>query len=264
MRTSIAFCLVGAVAGTGLYVGNLAFLASQPAGDPLADPLRIGVSSDLPGWELMDQDQRSGFAVDLADWLADDLHHTVEFVDVSPFDRERALADEQVQMVFDAYSITADRRERVLFAGPIMLTGQGLMTRTDQIRTVEDISDERICVSQGTNAADHLSTIIAADLSSCVHEMQTGNVDAVLDDQILLLGMAEVYDYTVSVVPFSYQTRYGIGLKHGNIDACNEVRDSISRFVTSGAWDDAFLSNIPDAPAAAGHKPDPNDLDLCE
>jgi glutamate transport system substrate-binding protein len=265
----VVFCLLVPSAAVGYLADQRA--AESPPRERVE--LVIGVSTDLPGWGLTQGARRSGFDLDLANYLADELHYTPTFVRVRDEDRREMLRSGQVQLVISHFSVTEERTRDISFAGPYLQTRQGLMGLTDgpQIRTIEDLSGKRVCVVNGSTAADQFSehdiTVIGnPDLQSCALGTRSGEFDATAADQILLFGITKAYRGSLAVVPdltFGDLEHYGVGLEYGNTKLCNELRDGIRRFITSDAWDDAFQANLPDVPSAA-YKPDPGLLDRCE
>lgn len=241
----------------------------------------IGVPTNVQGTGMMQETHRYGFAYELANWLAEDLHYSprtfYSFSDLDgyPDDHTEMLRRGQVDMIITPNPIKAQRGTGVLFAGPYLMTQGGVLVRPDgtAIRGIEDLDGKRVCTwGESTYKEQSMrlgnSVPIEKDvLSSCVDALVAGTVDAVAGDQLLLSEIAKAREGNkLSVVPglnFGGQQRYGIELEYGNVGECNEIRDAIRRFITSGAWDHAFQANMPDVPPAA-LKPDPDHLDRCE
>lgn len=239
----------------------------------------IGVPTNVGDAGMAEAD-RYGFAYDLADWLAEDLNYSPKtfysFSDLDGFPDYymEMLGRGEVDMIIDPEPITGQRETEVLFAGPYLLTQGGVLVRSGgaAIRTIDDLDGKRVCTwGESTYKEQSMrlgnSVPIEKDaLASCVEALAAGSVDAVAGDQLLLSETAKGEGAnTLSVVPglnFGGQQRYGIELEPDRVGDCNEIRDAIRQFITSGAWDHAFQANMPDVPAAA-HKPDPDHLDRC-
>ena len=62
--------------------------------------------------------------------------------------------------------------------------------------------------------------------------------------------------------PFS-EERYGIGLKKGDTDLCEQVNDALTKMVDDGAWDKAVEDNFGPAGFEVDEKTNPPEHDTC-
>jgi glutamate transport system substrate-binding protein len=244
--------------------------------------LVIGVPTDNSELGMTQEAHRYGFAYDLANWLADNLHHSATtfhgfpVVDGFQYDHTEMLRSGQVDMLITPTAVPAGRGRGVLFAGPFMVTQGGVLVRGEgtALPAVEDLAGKRVCtwrVSTYDEQSRRLggsTPVEKKDLSSCVQALVAGDVYAVAGDQILLAEVARVEEANnLTVVPgltFGGRQSYGIELEHDNVGECDEIREGIRRFITSGAWARAFQVNMSYMAAQDAHKPDPDQLDPCE
>ncbi|NUT98041.1 MAG: transporter substrate-binding domain-containing protein [Saccharothrix sp.] len=242
-------------------------------------PLNVGVGTDIPGLAVLNADthERLGFDVDLYRWLA---HNTSpEFtpveVDVTIADRVNAIAQGRVQLVVSVFSITDERRGKIAFAGPYLLSKQGFMVRSDfdqPIRTLDDLTGRTVCTQSGSTSYNQLTTgalrnrvttTTEIGTRQCVERLLRNQVDVASTDEIVLRGFAlqnpalKVLDLT-----FGAQERYGVGLPKNDRALCERMSEGIKGFITNGAWDQFFRANFGDL-APSGYKPDPFRLDPC-
>jgi glutamate transport system substrate-binding protein len=262
----------GLLAGSAQLGGSRAPEVLTPMSWVFPAEVTVGVGARPPGvGHLYGQ---SGFEYQLVDWLAAELGFTAPTVELDPGERETALRDGRVQLVIDAYSITDARRREVSFAGPYLMSQQGIMVRADdtRIRTVGDLSGKTVCTLTASTTsslgqlAEPVSKIEQPDVRSCLTALVTRQVDAVAADQLVLYGFAQAdKDNALRVVPdlvFGQQEQYGIGLPHDNKAWCTALSDALRRFIDSGDWDSYFRDKLPGVSPVA-HKPDPNRLNPC-
>jgi len=247
---------------------------SRPGG------INVGAVTDAPGFGELEPGSniREGFDVDLYRWFGNHVPPTFTPipVDVTIEERVNALRDGRVQLVVATFSITDERRESIGFAGPYLLTHQGMMVRAGdtRIRSAKDLTGMTVCTLSGSTSLIQLNEgvlrnqiVLTVEKSNkqCVDRLLSGQVDAVSTDQIVLDGLAAADPTRLSVVDgftFGAEERYGIGLPHGDTAACEIMTAKIREFITSGSWDQFFDKHFPGADHA-NYKPDPYNLDSC-
>ncbi|GAA2668052.1 MULTISPECIES: transporter substrate-binding domain-containing protein [Actinosynnema] len=264
--------VVALAAVVALVVG-----CSEPA--PLfPDRVYVGVAPSSPGWNTVDAEtRRSGFDHDLVNWLASELDFVPEPLSLVDGEREAALRPGgRVSLVVHTYSITDARRDQVLFAGPYMLTRQGLLVRRDasgrpEHPDRESLRGRTVCVTEGSTSAQQLGeydldVVPRAEsvYQKCVDLLRAGEVAAVSTDQLLLHGYAAANPDTVVLAQesFGQQERYGIGFPKGDLARCRKVTELLRGLLSGTLWRSFFEANLPGIDPAP-HKPDPNKLIDC-
>jgi glutamate transport system substrate-binding protein len=267
--------LVGAVAASGLALA-LASCASaenaQPSGSASGGggggPVTIGIKFDQPGLGQQVGSDYQGFDVSVARYVAKELGYTdVTFKEAPSAQRETLLQSGQVKMIFATYSITDDRKQKVSFAGPYFVAGQDLLVKNDNtsITGPESLNGKKLCSVTGSTSAQKIKDKYATGVqlqeydtySKCVEALNSGRIDAVTTDNVILAGFASQSQYQgkLKVVgkPFS-EENYGVGLMKGDTATCTKVNDAITKMVGDGSWQKA----LDDTVGASGFKPDPS------
>jgi glutamate transport system substrate-binding protein len=271
---------------TALFAATALSACSESTSPPLPGGflrsgavIHTGVTTDHPGWSMLDSgtNQRGGFDIELADWLSSKLQIDQQYVDVTLEGRIRVLEEEKARMVVATFSITDDRRKRMDFAGPYMITYQGVMVREGdrRIQSYEDLvtKGRNVCVADGTTSHAQLAekdrkgltlTVLTA-LKDCAEQLSKGQVDAVSTDQLVLYGFAnsELYPglHVLPDLTFGSKEQYGIGLPDNDFADCEIVSKKLNEFLKEGDWAEFFARSFPGA-APAEHKP--AQLDPCE
>jgi len=226
----------------------------------------IGVKFDQPRLGLKEGDKNTGFDVEVARYVAKELGYTdVEFKESPSAQRETLLQSGQVKMIFATYSITDDRKQKVSFGGPYFIAGQDLLVKADNtdITGPDSLNGKKLCSVTGSTSAKKVQDQFADKVqlqeydtySKCVEALNTGGIDAVTTDNVILAGFAAQPQYQgkLKVVgkPFSTE-KYGVGIKKGDTDLCTKINTALEKMVSDGSWEKALNDTV----GASGFKYD--------
>lgn len=248
---------------------------SAASGD--GENVRIGIKFDQPGLGFAESGDYSGFDVDVAKYVANELGYSedqIEFIETPSAQRENMLENDQVDMIFATYSITDTRKEKVSFAGPYFVAGQDLLVRSDSdITGPEDLNGKTLCSVTGSTSAQKVKDGIANDVNlveqpsyaECVTAMQGGSIDAVTTDDIILAGLASTDankgQFKVVGNTFS-EEKYGVGIQKGS-DKCEDINAAIEKMIEDGAWEEAIKKNTEGADYTFNAELNPPTMDAC-
>jgi glutamate transport system substrate-binding protein len=218
----------------------------------------VGVKFDQPGLGLKEGSDNTGFDVEVARYVAKELGYTeVEFKESPSAQRETLLQSDQVKMIFATYSITDDRKKKVSFGGPYFIAGQDLLVKADNadITGPDSLNGKKLCSVTGSTSAKKVKDQFANTVqlqeydtySKCVEALNSGSIDAVTTDNVILAGFAaqDQYKGKLKVVgkPFS-EERYGVGIKMGDTDLCGKINAAIEKMVSDGSWQKAIDATV--------------------
>ncbi|MGO3886396.1 MAG: glutamate ABC transporter substrate-binding protein [Mycetocola sp.] len=222
-------------------------LSGSPTFDAMvaAGKVTVGVKEDQPGLGYLDAitNERSGFDVDIARWLAASLGFTadqIEFIAIPSQNRESAIVNGDIDYYVGTYSITDERKKQIDFAGPYLETGQGLLVAADNtdITSEKDLAGKTVCSVTGSTPIQNIKENYPdtkrtefGTYSECVTQMLDGQADAVTTDQAILIGYAAAQPDVLKVVgePFT-EEKYGIGLPKGD----DVLREHFNTTLTDG------------------------------
>ncbi|GAA1830452.1 glutamate ABC transporter substrate-binding protein [Microlunatus capsulatus] len=241
---------------------------AAPAGDAASSggPVTIGIKFDQPGLGQQVGNDYQGFDVTVARYVAKELGYTdVTFKESPSAQRETLLQSGQVKMIFATYSITDERKQKVSFGGPYFVAGQDLLVKTGNtdITGPDALNGKKLCSVTGSTSAQKIKDNYASGVqlqefdtySKCVQALNSGTIDAVTTDNVILAGFAAQSQYQgklkVVGAPFS-EERYGVGIKQGDTALCESVNGAIQKMVTDGSWQKA----LDDTVGASGFTPD--------
>ncbi|WP_433266212.1 glutamate ABC transporter substrate-binding protein [Actinosynnema sp. CS-041913] len=221
--------------------------------------LTIGIRFDQPGMAQRRLDGKYvGFDVDVAKYVAQQFgvpESGITWKEARSADRERLIANGDVDFVVATYSITDKRKEQVAFAGPYFQTGQGVLVRytENDITGPQTLNGKRLCSVTASTSAQKVKSEFAQGVelveygqySDCVIALLAGNVDAVTTDEVILAGYVAENPELLKLVgePFTTE-RYGVGLAKSDAEGRVEVSAAIERMVGSGEWRKSLERNI--------------------
>jgi glutamate transport system substrate-binding protein len=273
--------IVAIVASLGMavaFAGCVDDTTANPGGgtDPSAGgggKVTIGIKFDQPGLGLKVGEEYTGFDVEVAKYVAKELGYgEIEWKQSPSAQRETLLQSGQVQMIFATYSITDDRKQKISFAGPYFIAGQGLLVRADNtdITGPDSLNGKKLCSVTGSTPAQKIKDTYAKQVqleeldtySKCVEALNAGRVDAVTTDDVILAGYAaqEQYKGKLKTVgkPFT-EEQYGVGIKKGDTELCTKINTALEKMVSDGSWKKALAATVGDsfAPDETKNPPKP-------
>jgi glutamate transport system substrate-binding protein len=230
-----------------------------------SDTIKIGIKFDQPGLGLKQGNDYTGFDVDVATYVAEQLGYSadqIEWVQAPSAQRETLIQTDQVKLVVATYSITDERAQKITFAGPYFIAGQDLLVSVDSDITGPDSLDgKKLCSVTGSTSAQKVKEQVPGvnlqefgTYSECVAALSSGTIDAVTTDDTILAGYAsqEQYAGKLKVVGQTFsEENYGIGLKLGDTELCQQVTDAIQKMIDDGEWQTFVDDNL----GAAGYTP---------
>lgn len=224
------------------------------------ETITVGIKYDQPGLGFREgNNEPTGFDVDVAKAVLAEMGYEedqIEWAEAPTPQRENMLENGQVDMIFATYSITEERAERVDFAGPYFMAGQDILVRVDEedITGPEDLNGKNLCSVTGSTPAQNVRDTYADEVelveqdgySECLTFLQSGQIDAVTTDDIILAGLAASDEYAgeFKVVGEAFtEEPYGVGLPDGSTETCEQVNEAIETLRDDGTIDELLAAN---------------------
>ncbi|WP_241831601.1 glutamate ABC transporter substrate-binding protein [Parafrankia soli] len=211
--------------------------------------LTVGVRTDTPpfGSRNPDTGEFEGFEVDLALLVGRALFGAeghVRFRAVTGADRVALVHDGALDLVAATTTITCDRAAEVDFSAPYYLTAKAVLVSEDApYQGLADLGGRRVCAAAGTTSlqqvVDAPSRPIPVQLASpadCLVAMQAGTVEAIVNDEAILLGMVKQDPETRIVGVGAFDVAVGIAIAKDAPDLTRFVNGVLERADRDGAW----------------------------
>jgi len=219
----------------------------------------IGVKEDQPNLGYLDvtTGERSGFDIEIARWIAASLgfeESDIKYEPIASANREQAIMNGDIDYYVGTYSITDGRKEKIDFAGPYFVTGQGFLVSSDsdmtEVKDVSDFNGKTVCSATGSTPIENIKSNYPEinteeyDIySQCVEDLLNGKVDAVTTDAAILIGYAAQNPDELKVLDGLFtEERYGVGIPKG--DAA--LQKHINTLFTDGGdkWQEIFDATL--------------------
>ncbi|MGB3302057.1 glutamate ABC transporter substrate-binding protein [Gordonia sp. (in: high G+C Gram-positive bacteria)] len=223
----------------------------------------LGTKYDQPGMGQQGPDGKvTGFDATVSEFVVNNIadrlgvpHPEITWRETPSAQRETLIANGEVDMIAATYSISASRAKKVDFAGPYLITYQGLLVRDDDdsITTLADLNDgKKLCSVSGSTSAQNVKKQLPGvqlqefdSYSSCVEALRRGKIDALTTDETILAGYSTRYPGEFKLVSMTYpkdacvndtqkkagqpfsKERYGIGMAKNYPAAVTEVNTAL-------------------------------------
>ena len=187
-----------------------------------------------------------GFDIDYARAAAEEMGVEVKFQTIDWKTKETELNSGRIDLIWNGYTITDDRKEKVLFTKPYLANSQVIMTLKDSdINAIADLDGKKVGVQALSSALDAInSNDIAgkiADLPEygdnvlALTDLKTGRTDAVVIDEIVANYYNTLEDGTFKIVEEALAPEeYGVGVKKGNEALLEKLQKALDTLNENG------------------------------
>lgn len=141
----------------------------------------------------------TGFDIELAKAISEKLGEEIELQPIDWSMKETELASGNIDFIWNGYSVTEERKEKVEFSKTYLNNRQIIITLSDsKIKTKEDLKGAKVAAQNSSSAVDAIEkdgNIIATfkdgkvitfeTNNEALMDLEAGRVDAVVADEIL-------------------------------------------------------------------------------
>ncbi|CAM3068593.1 amino acid ABC transporter substrate-binding protein [Filibacter tadaridae] len=209
--------------------------------------LVIGVDDKFAPLGFRDEkNELTGFDIDYATATAEKMGRTVTFQPIDWKTKETELSSGRIDLIWNGYTITEDRKKKVLFTKPYLSNAQVIATLAESdIKKLDDLDGKIVGLQALSSASDALSanpiekkvkTVSEyADNVLALTDLKIGRVDAVVIDEVVI-------DYYMSQEKGTYKVideelapeEYGVGVKKGNEELLKELQKALDELSADG------------------------------
>ena len=158
--------------------------------------------------------------------------------------KETELANKNIDLIWNGYTITEERREKVAFSQPYLNNRQVVVTMADSdINTLADLAGKTVAAQAESSAVDAINSKpeIAetfADLGEfetndqCLIDLEAGRTDAVVADEVIIryyVSKKGAENYKILEEDFGTE-QYAIGVRQEDtalLEAVNAALDTL-------------------------------------
>lgn len=188
-----------------------------------------------------------GFDVDLAKAIGEKLGMSVEFQPIDWAMKETELNGNNIDCIWNGYSITEARKEMVEFSNPYLQNKQIIITLSESsINSKEDLANKKVAVQKESSALEavqqdsivtQLSNLIEFDTNiDCFLDLEAGRSDAIVCDEVLaryVMKQRGEEKYKVLSDNFG-EEEYGIGFRKADTELVEKVNRALQECIDDG------------------------------
>ncbi|MRN51512.1 amino acid ABC transporter substrate-binding protein [Paenibacillus monticola] len=193
-----------------------------------------------------DNNEIVGFDIDYAKAAAEKMGKEITFQPIDWSAKESELNSGRIDMIWNGYTITDERKEKVLFTKPYLENSQVVVVLADSSLTkLDDLAGKEVGLQSLSSAADALDANPIKEKIGNISEypdnvlaltdLKTKRLDGVVIDEV-------VARYYMSKEPDSYKLldeslapeQYGIGIKKGNEALLTELQRALDELNSDG------------------------------
>ncbi|MFK2826611.1 amino acid ABC transporter substrate-binding protein [Bacillus sp. B190/17] len=211
------------------------------------DTLVIGIDDKFAPLGFRDENNNIvGFDIDYATAAVEQMGKKVKFQPIDWKTKETELSSGRIDLIWNGYTITDERKGKVLFTKPYLKNAQVVAVPVDsKITKLDDLAGKTVGIQGLSSAGDALNanpikskikTVTEfADNVLALTDLKAGRVDAVIIDEVVI-------DYYMSKEEGSFKLldeslapeEYGVGVKKGNDELLKELQTALDEINANG------------------------------
>jgi len=209
--------------------------------------LVIGIDDKFAPMGFRDEkNEIVGFDIDYAKAAAAKMGKEAVFQPIDWSAKESELNSGRIDLIWNGYTITDERKEKVLFTKPYLKNAQVIVTLADsELTKLDDLADKNVGLQKLSSAADALNANPIKEKIKSVSEfpdnvlalsdLKTGRIDAVIIDEIVARYYMTKEANTYKILDESLAPEeYGIGVKKGNEELLNALQKALDELNQDG------------------------------
>ncbi|MER1985401.1 MAG: amino acid ABC transporter substrate-binding protein [Solibacillus sp.] len=193
-----------------------------------------------------DKNEIVGFDIDLARAAGEHMGVEVTFQPIDWKTKEAEIASGRIDLIWNGYTITDERKEKVLFTKPYLENAQVVMTLKDSALTsIDDLAGQDVGIQALSSAVDALNAHAVKDSIKSLSEYGD-NVLALTDlkakrTQAVIIDSV-VGEYYMTQNPDTFKIlddhlapeQYGVGVKKGNEALLEQLQAALDKMNEDG------------------------------
>jgi polar amino acid transport system substrate-binding protein len=209
--------------------------------------LVIGIDDKFAPMGFRDEkNELVGFDIDYARAAGEKMGYEVVFQPIDWKTKESELNSGRIDLIWNGYTITDERKQKVLFTKPYLKNAQVVITLSkSNISKLEELAGKTIGLQALSSAADALNANpVKANIKSvseyadnvlALSDLKIGRTDAVVIDEVVAKYYMSKEQGTFKLLSESLAPEeYGIGVKKGNEALLNELQKALDEMNQNG------------------------------
>lgn len=251
MRRYIALLLMVLVVGSMVLTGcGNGTSGSDKSWDKIKEKgeFVLGLDENFPPMGFRDENNEiTGFDVDLAKEVCSRLGIKLKLQPINWDTKEQELNTGNIDAIWNGFTITEDRKEKVLFSKPYTNNRQVLVTMGDAAGAkLADFEGKKLGLQAASSAADALEqskdfkdklkeVIEFKDNMTALMDLEKGGIDVVLMDEIVARYYIQMKSKGYKVIDESLSSEeYGIGFRKNDSSLMQKFQETLDAMAKDG------------------------------
>ncbi|WP_397334075.1 amino acid ABC transporter substrate-binding protein [Paenibacillus macerans] len=209
--------------------------------------LVIGIDDKFAPMGFRDEkNEIVGFDIDYAKAAAEKMGMEATFQPIDWSSKESELNSGRIDLIWNGYTITEERKGKVLFTKPYLKNSQVIVTLADSpIAKISDLAGKAVGLQSLSSAADALNADpIKSEIKTvtefpdnvlALSDLKTKRLDAVVIDEVVARYYMAQEEGTFKILDESLAPEeYGIGVKKGNEELLNKLQQALDELNQDG------------------------------
>ena len=223
------------------------FLVLSACSGASEDELVIGIDDTFAPMGFRDENNEIvGFDIDLARAAAERMGVEVKFQPIDWSAKEAELNSGRIDLIWNGYTVTEERKKKVLFTRPYLANAQVIVTLADSdIETLDDLAGKHVGLQAQSSASDAFnSDPVSREVASVTEfkdnilaltDLKNGRIDAVVIDEVVIKYFMSKEQGTYKVLEESLAPEeYAVGVKKGNEALLEKVQKALDEVIADG------------------------------
>ncbi|OUM69517.1 hypothetical protein PIROE2DRAFT_2614 [Piromyces sp. E2] len=207
----------------------------------------IGYKEGLPPFSYNNNNQLTGFDIELAKTVCKHLGVEAEFIAIDWDQKIHELKKQDIDCIWSGLSVSDELRENIKFSRVYMNDRQAVVIRKTDIfkyTNIKSLSEAKIASRIESQSEDVVKTLFTnisyfgfASIEEMLHKLHKGSIDAVIIDYTLAKYNINHRGYTslfiVENIEIS-ENQYAIGFRYGS-DMTKKVNEIINNMIADGS-----------------------------
>lgn len=242
IRGLLAISIIG-----GLAIGITGCESAQKSESTLdKDTLVVGFDDTFVPMGFKDDNGKyTGFDIELAEAVANKMDKKLEFQPIDWTMKESELKNKNIDMIWNGYSVTDERKEKVDFSKSYLKSRQIIITLSDsKISSKEDLKGKKVAAQDQSSAVDaigdykdNFETFVTFTTNDeALRDLEAGRCDAVVADEVLsryYIKLKGAEKYKILNDDFG-EEEYAVGIRKNDSEFLNKLNDAYDEVVKEG------------------------------
>ncbi|KAF6576136.1 MULTISPECIES: amino acid ABC transporter substrate-binding protein [unclassified Paenibacillus] len=230
-----------------MLIGLMMIVLAGCSGGKDNSKLIIGIDDKFAPMGFRDENNElTGFDIDYAKAAGEQMGKQVEFQPIDWSAKESELNSGRIDLIWNGYTITDERKEKVLFTKPYLKNSQVIVIpATSSLSKLADLTGKTVGLQTLSSAADALdANPIKSKLKQvsefpdnvlALTDLKTGRLDAVVIDEVVAKYYMSKEQGTYKLLDESLAPEeYGIGVKKGNEELLMQLQSALDELHKNG------------------------------